>query len=159
MGNMATTQTICRLTSASKKPISDWANLGASLLNLHLGFESVAPYPLARIDLDAPAGRALLRADKERGVILIDERTTLEGVPADAWRYVLGSRSALEWVLDQHKHRKPRDPIVAARFNEYLFAEHKERVIDLLCRICAVSVRTMGIMDEICALEKTAQRA
>ena len=125
----------------------DWVSRGRELLDLHLGFETIEPYPLERVEGDKPAGKALLRADKERGVIRIDDRTTLEGVPADAWRYKLGSRSALEWVLDQHKERKPRDPTVAARFNEYRFADHKERVVDLLGRVCAVSDATMCIVD------------
>ena len=80
--------------------------------------------------------RAILRADLDRGVITLDEQTTLTGVPADAWRYQLGSRSALEWVLDQYKERKPRDPTIRERFNTYRFADHKERVIDLLRRVC-----------------------
>ena len=70
--------------------------------------------------------RAILRADKERGVIRLDERTTLRGVPADAWRYMLGNRSALEWVLDQYKEKKPRDPTIRERFNTYRFADYKE---------------------------------
>ena len=92
----------------------------------------------------------MLRAnaqDKERGVIQIDDGTLLRGVPEAAWRYQLGSRSALEWVLDQYKERKPRDPTIAAKFNTYRFADHKERVIELLRRVCTVSVRTMEIVD------------
>ena len=81
------------------------------------------------------------------GLIVLDDKTTLAGVPESAWHYRLGSRSALEWFLDQYKERKPRDPTIAAKFNAYRFADHKERVIDLLDRVCAVSVRTMDIVD------------
>ena len=86
-----------------------------------------------------------------------DDKTTLTGVPESAWRYRLGSRSALEWVLDQYKERKPRDPTIAARSNTYRFADHKERVIDLLQRVCTVSVETMRVverMDEISETER-----
>ncbi len=126
---------------------ASWTKMGRKLLDLHLGFESVEPHPLERVEGECPAGRTLLRADKERGIIRIDERTTLAGVPANAWRYKLGSRSALEWVLEQYKERKARDATVAARFNGYRFADHKERVIDLLGRVCAVSDRTIYILD------------
>jgi len=68
-------------------------------------------------------------------------------VSPDAWRYQLGSRSALEWVLDQYRERKPRDPTIRERFNTYRFADHKERVIDLLRRVCTVSVKTMAVVD------------
>ena len=165
-----------------------WARMGRELLDLHVGFESVEPYPLERVEKSHPAqpssirevagparyatqaqpapveGRepALslpkgegdppkprLRADKERGIITLDDQTSLAGVPPDAWRYRLGSRSALEWVLDQYKEKKPRDPTIRERFNTYRFADHKERVIDLLQRVCAVSVKTMEIVDDM----------
>ena len=93
--------------------------------------------------------RPRLRADKERGVIVLDDQTSLAGVPPDAWRYRLGSRSALEWVLDQYKEKKPKDPTIRERFDTYRFADHKERVIDLLMRVCAVSVKTMDIVDRM----------
>ena len=133
-----------------------WVKMGRELLDLHLGFESIEPYPLERVDKSPPsqqgeiAPKVMLRAnerDKERGEIHIDSETVLKGVPADAWRYLLGSRSALEWILDQYKEKKPRDPTIAARFDTYKFADHKEDVIDLLRRVCAVSVRTMDIID------------
>ena len=86
---------------------------------------------------------------KSRGTITLDERTTLAGVPEKAWEYRLGSRSALEWVLDQYKERKPRDPTIREKFNNYRFSDHKERVIDLLRRVCTVSAATMEIVDSM----------
>ena len=132
-----------------------WAGMGRELLDLHIGFETVEPWPLERVEADSPStgsGRAvktILRADKERGLIRLDERTTLSGVPPAAWRYLLGSRSALEWVLDQYKERRPRDPTIRERFNTYRFADHKEGVIDLLQRVCTVSVETMRIVESM----------
>ena len=126
-----------------------WARMGRELLDLHIGFESAEPYPLPRNDQEGEATRAILRADKERGIIVLDDKTSLTGVPADTWRYQLGNRSALEWVLDQYKERKPRDPTIAEKFNTYRFADYKERVIDLLMRVCTVSVRTMDIVDDM----------
>ena len=55
--------------------------------------------------------------------------------------------SALEWVLDQYKEKKPRDPTIRERFNTYRFADYKEEVIELLLRVCTVSVRTAEIVD------------
>ena len=124
-----------------------WAPMGQELLDLHIGFESAEPYPLEREETGKEPGKPKLRADKERGVIVLDDATRLTGVPERAWAYRLGNRSALEWVLDQYKERKPKDPTIAARFNTYRFADYKERVIDLLRRVCTVSVETMDIVD------------
>ena len=127
---------------------AEFVRLGRELLDLHLGFETVEPYPLERRDKDeVTPTRAILRADKERDIITLDEQTTLAGVPWPAWVYKLGSRSPAEWILDQYKERKPRDPTIRERFNTYRFADHKERVIDLLQRVCTVSVKTMEIVD------------
>ena len=130
----------------------EWARLGRELLDLHIGFESASLYDLDRVDTDTPAAKPVLRADKDRGTIVLDRKTTLTGIPASAWHYRLGSRSALEWVLDQHKERKPRDPTIRERFNTYRFADHKERVIDLLQRVTTVSVETVRIVDQLVEL-------
>lgn len=129
-----------------------WAEMGQELLDLHINFETAEPYPLERRDTDKPAVKVMLRAnkrDKERGVIHIDDQTTLSGVPESAWRYKLGNRSALEWLLDQYKEKKPRDPTIRERFNNYRFPDHKEQAIDLLKRVCAVSVKTMDVIDDM----------
>ena len=90
-----------------------------------------------------------MKADKENGIIFLDENTTLAGIPAEAWNYKLGNRSALEWVLDQYKEKKPSDPTIAEKFNTYKFADYKDQVIDLLKRVCTVSVETMKIIEEM----------
>jgi predicted helicase len=76
-----------------------------------------------------------------------DGETTLTGIPPQAWDYKLGNRSALEWILDQHKEKKPKDPTIREKFNTYRFADYKEKVIDPLMRVSTVSVRTVGIMS------------
>ncbi len=126
-----------------------WRDMGRELLDLHIGFEQAEPYPLERVDLEGEPKRVVLRADREQDAIILDDKTMLVGVPPKAWEYQLGSRSALEWVLDQYRERKPRDPTIAQRFNTYRFADHKEQVIDLLGRVCAVSVKTMDVVDDM----------
>ena len=67
-----------------------WAQQGRALLDLHLEFETADPWPLERIDKDGVTPkRAILRADKERNVITVDEQTSLAGVPDEAWDYRL----------------------------------------------------------------------
>ena len=125
-------------------------------MNLHIGYESVAPAKLKRIDISDDGARKsgvapkpLLKADKDGGRILIDGETTLAGIPPEAWQYQLGNRTALEWVLDQYKERKPKDPTIREKFDTYRFADYKEKVIDLLTRVTTVSVRTVAIVREM----------
>ena len=95
----------------------------------------------------APTVRLMAR--KEKGEIEIDTQTTLRGVPAEAWEYRLGTYSALEWILERYKEKKPKDPTIAEKFNTYKFAEYREQVIELLGRVCTVSVETMKIVKEM----------
>ena len=124
------------------------------MMALHIGYEGVQPFALTRSDEPDIKVRAagqspkpLLKADKDAGRIVIDSETTLSGVPAAAWRYLLGNRCAIDWVLDQHKEKKPKDPTIRAKFNTYRLADHKERLIDLLMRVTTVSVETVAIVE------------
>jgi predicted helicase len=135
-------------------PLWGWAKWGEKLAALYVGYEFADPWPLKRID--APdkksrkaglAPKSLLRADKDAGSMQLDSETRLVGVPPEAWSYRLGRRSALEWVLDQHKEKTSKDPTIREIFNTYRFADHKEKVIDLLKRVTRVSVETMKIVE------------
>ncbi|WP_144730477.1 type ISP restriction/modification enzyme [Extensimonas perlucida] len=138
-----------------------WAEWGRELMALHIGYETVAPYALTRHDTPDTAARAaglapkvLLKSDPAAGCIVLDSETTLRGVPPEAWAYRLGNRCAIDWVLDQHKEKKPKDPTIRARFDHYRFADHKERVIDLLARVATVSVETVRITTAMQALAR-----
>jgi len=143
-----------------------WADWGKTLMGLHIGYETVEPFKLKRIEAGpsprpAPRKRGegaseradtpkpMLKADKEAGCIVLDSQTTLSGVPPEAWDYKLGNRSALEWILDQYKEKKPKDPTIREKFDTYRFADYKKKVIDLLARVTTVSVRTQAIVAEM----------
>jgi predicted helicase len=96
-----------------------WAEWGEALMKLHIGYENVDPWPLERIDTkDEKAAKTgarpkpVLKSDKDTGIIRLDTETQLTGVPKEAWTYVLGNRSALDWILDQHKEKTPKDPTI-----------------------------------------------
>jgi predicted helicase len=42
-----------------------------------------------------------------------------------------------------------RQPTIAEKFNTYHFADYKEKVIDLLKRVCTVSVETVRVVGEM----------
>ena len=138
------------------KDFWQWAEWGKELMDLHIGYESITPAKLKRIDVQDEKARktglapkCLLKADKDDGRIMIDSETTLTGIPTEAWDYRLGNRSALEWILDQYKEKKPKDPTIREKFNTYRFADYKEKVIDLLTRVTTVSVRTVDIVNSM----------
>jgi predicted helicase len=130
-----------------------WVNWGKQLMELHINYETVTPYQLTRVDIplkdNQKTPKPKLKADKTSCCIILDDVTTLSGIPNIAWEYMLGNRCALEWILDQYKEKKPKDPTIAEKFNTYRFADYKEQVIELLMRVCTVSVETMNIIKEM----------
>jgi predicted helicase len=141
-----------------------WADWGKTLMDLHIGYETVEPFELERIEAGpspqpsarkrregaaerSEAPKAMLKTDREAGRIVLDSQTALSGVPPEAWEYKLGNRSALEWILDQYKEKKPKDPTIREKFDTYRFTDYKEKVIDLLMRVTRVSVETQAIVE------------
>lgn len=127
-----------------------WQDWGEELINLHLNYEDQEPFELIEKNLkDFENPKVKLSAKRDKGIIKIDENTQIEGIPESAWKYKLGNRSALDWVLDQNKEKKSRDKIVEEKFNNYKFANKKYEVIDLIKKICTISVRTIEILEEM----------
>ena len=156
-----------------------YAEAGKKLMELHINYElEITNYEplLVRKDVDLEVfktkkqGRKkqVSQAEQEKevtevsgsftvypilkikeGNIEIDELTTLCGVPAQALAYKLGNRSAIEWILDQYKPYKSDDKTIQEQFNNYNFADYKEQVIELLQKVCWLSVETMKIVGEL----------
>jgi Type ISP C-terminal specificity domain len=140
---------------------AQWVAWGEALLKLHIDYEKVKPAKLTRVDTPAPKRaegthpKPKLKSNPDVGNIVIDEDTQLTGVPRAAWDYRLGNRSAIDWVLDQHKEKTPRDPTIRAKFNTYRFADYKESCIDLLGKVVAVSVETVAITNAMAVLDRS----
>ncbi len=61
-----------------------WAAWGEKLMDLHIGYETVEPWPLQRLDVPDTKSRqaglppkAMLKADKDAGLIILDSETQL----------------------------------------------------------------------------------
>ncbi|MGO9227675.1 MAG: type ISP restriction/modification enzyme [Bryobacteraceae bacterium] len=90
-----------------------FATAGKELARLHVEYESLEPWPLEEIETAGVAysqrvEKMKLTADKRS--LRVNESLTLGGIPAEAFEYRLGSRSALEWVVDQYQVKGESDP-------------------------------------------------
>ena len=91
--------------------------------------------------LSGPRGGVVIGARRGDGALRHARR---------AWHYRFGDH-CLDWILDQHKEKTPRDPTIREKFNTYRFADYKERVADLVARVARVSVETMAIVAAMAA--------
>ncbi len=138
-----------------------WVGWGEALMAMHIGYEEVEPWPVERIDTPNPKRaegmhpKPILKSVPDQGFVRVDEDTQITGIPREAWDYRLGNRSAIDWVLDQHKEKTPRDPTIRAKFNSYRFADYKESMIALLAKVVRVSVDTVAITGAMQELDRS----
>ena len=143
---------------------------GRKLSELHLGYESVTPYPLAGHDVEGPADGAAYEffrvekmrfgkptaaqkaagENKDRSTIIYNDRITLTGIPEAAYRYMLGSRSAVEWIIDRYQVKTDKDSGIVNDPNDWSREVKDPRyIIDLLAKIVTVSLETMQQVDTL----------
>ncbi len=83
-----------------------FASGGKELARLHVGYESLEPWPLEYIERKGVAFSEYvtrMKLSKDRTAIQVNESLTLAGIPAEAFDYNLGSKSAIEWIVDQYQ--------------------------------------------------------
>ena len=129
---------------------------GRSLSELHLGYESVEPYPLDEIctrpDLKPDQLYKVTRMTFPKGQGVKDRPTairyndyiTVNGIPDEAWDYVLSGKAALYWIVDRYRITKDKESGIVSDPNEY--SEDPRYILDLLKRVVTVSVKTLEIV-------------
>jgi predicted helicase len=136
---------------------------GSQLLGLHIGYADVDPYPLT-ITGDQPSGPGLadrfgwFRVEKirwagkgkdvDKSGIAYNPRITIAGIPDTAHRYMLGPRSALEWILDRYQVKTDAASGIVNDPNDWSREVDNPRyILDLIAKVTTVSVETMRIVD------------
>ena len=145
-----------------------FSEAGQRLLDLHISYEAAAPYPLEeRLAPRAPAGPECYRVQKmrwagtskapDRSTIVYNDWITLAGIPDEAHEYVVGPRSALEWLLDRYRVTTDKDSGIVNDPNDWGAEIGEPRyIIDLVKRVTTVSVETMAIVKALPPLEEGA---
>jgi predicted helicase len=90
----------------------------------------------------------------DRSVIHYNDRITVGGIPQEAYRYQLGSRSAIEWIIDRYYVKTDKDSGIVNDPNAWAREVGDPRYnLDLLARVVTVSLETMRVVDALPALE------
>jgi len=123
-----------------------FAAAGARLAEIHVGYEEISPYALKEIEtpgqsLNYRVEKMCLSKDKTQ--IRYNDFLALGGVPAEAFDYRLGNRSALEWVIDQYRVKTDKRSGIV---NDPNRAEDDRYIVNLVGRVIAVSLETVEIV-------------
>ena len=130
-----------------------FANAGAALADIHVNYESAPKYEKLRyiekpgMPIDWRVEKMKLSKDKTQ--LKYNDFLMLDGIPAETFGYRLGTRSALEWVVDQYRAKvDKRSGIV----NDPNRADQPQYIVDLIGRVITVSLRTVKIVKNLPAL-------
>ena len=151
---------------ATAEAFRAFSEAGQRLLDLHIGYEEAAPYPLEeRLAPGAPDGSERYRVLKMRwggpaktpdhSLIIYNDWLTLAGIPDEAHEYLVGPRSALEWLLDRYRVTTEKESGIVNDPNDWgLEIGDPRYIIDLVKRVTTVSVETMAIVRSLPPLEE-----
>ncbi|MFJ7775054.1 DEAD/DEAH box helicase [Streptomyces yangpuensis] len=142
-----------------------FADAGRKLADLHINYEEAQPYGGIKEqvsgDTSATPASELYRVTKmkipkskgqpDRSTIVYNHRVTLTNIPEEAYRYQLGARSGIEWIIDRYQVKVDKASEITNDPNDW--SDDPRYIIDLLKRIVTVSLETMKIVDALPALD------
>jgi predicted helicase len=125
-------------------------DIGRQLKELHITYEQAAPYELEwKEKQDEPLSYRVadrMTMDKDAGSIKVNSSLTLAGIPSEAFEYVLGTRSALEWVVDQYRYDADPETGTIADPND---PADEQFIVRLIERVTAVSIGTVKLLKKL----------
>lgn len=151
-------------TPGSRAEFDKFARAGKELMDLHVGYEDVEPYPLdiaVKGDESDPETWRVLKMkwarkkDPETGKnvndvtkLIYNKRVTITGIPAEADEYMLGSRSALAWLIDRYQVKKDKASGIVNDPNDWADEVGNPRyIVDLIGKVTRVAVETVRILE------------
>lgn len=140
----------------------EYSRVGRALAELHLGYESVEPYPLDEV-ASSPAPESpeerfefyrvqklQFGPKKDKTRIKYNGHLTLKGIPEEAHEYQVNGRSALEWVIDRYQVKTDKKSLITNDPNDYCRAVNNPRyIVDLIKRLVTVSLETQKLVGTL----------
>lgn len=149
---------------SSRGEFDKFVTAGKELMDLHVNYESVEPWPLDiqvkgdESDRETWRVKKMKRAkrkDPETGEnvnnvtnLIYNKQVTIGGIPAEADKYMLGSRSALAWLIDRYQVRKDKTSGIVNDPNDWADEVGNPRyIVDLIGKVSRVAMETVRIVD------------
>lgn len=155
-----------------KKAEDFWriSNAGRDLAELHVNYESVAPWPvtikegdLRLADIKKPEsfyrvtkmkfGKAGKKVDKS--TVIYNANITMQDIPLEAYGYVVNGKPALEWVIERQVVKTDKDSGIVNDANRYAVETvgNPAYPLELFQRVITVSMETLKIVRGLPKLE------
>lgn len=140
-----------------------WAfsKAGRELANLHLNYEAIEPYGkcvIVHAPLTTKGDSINYHVEKmrfgkidskiaDKSIIHYNHAITIEGIPAEAYEYVVNGKSAIEWVMERYAITTDKKSGITNDPNDWAREHNDEKyILNLLLRVINVSVQTVEIV-------------
>ncbi len=103
-----------------------------------------------------PEDFSMIKLNKEKGIIIFDGKNRIENIPKKAFDYKIGTRSALDWIIDYYKPKKlnpqkelHHKTLIENGLNSYDYKKIREYLFELIPKVINISVETVDIFKEL----------
>ena len=127
-----------------------FATAGAHLADIHINYETQPVHPelnlLENPDLPLDWRVEKMRLSKDKTQLKYNDFLTIDGIPTAVYDYRLGTRSALEWVIDQYRVKTDKRSGI---INDPNRPDDPRYIVDLIGRVITVSLRTVHLINNL----------
>jgi len=129
-----------------------FANAGQLLMSLHVAYEDQPQFKLEEIEIpgvDWTLRVEKMRLSKDRSELVYNKALTLRGIPPKVFEYQLGSRCALEWVIEQYRVSTDKRSGI---LNDPNRDDEPDYILKLIRKVITVSLETVEIVEKLARL-------
>jgi predicted helicase len=127
--------------------LNECAEIGAALMKLHIDYEQQPEYPLQQTETGKLNWRVeKMKLSKDKTELRYNDFLTLTGIPPEVYKYKLGNRSALEWVIDQYQVSTDKRGNIT---NDPNREDDPQYIVRLIVQVISVSVETVRLVYEL----------
>lgn len=140
----------------------EWSGAGKALFKLHADFKTQPKYQLCQVDEGGDASKFILNlapSGPKTWKARIDESLSIDGLPPEAadpksGGYAVGARTPIGWVLEYYQKacKQSARSKVPEKFALLDFSAHRDEIVDLVYRLCTVSIKTVQTRTKISKL-------
>lgn len=158
-------------TPEARDDFDRFVRAGEQLMKLHVGYEDVEPWPVTVEVSGDESDRETWRVQKMKWAkkkdpetgknvndvtrLIYNKRVTISDIPAEADEYMLGSRSAVAWLIDRYQVKKDKASGIVNDPNDWADEVGNPRyIVDLIGKVVRVAVETVRIVDSLGAESK-----
>ena len=143
----------CPLDKGVAADFWGFAKAGARLAEIHVNYESQPEYDNLKLvqNLNVPLNWRVekMKLAKDKTSLTYNDFLTLDSIPAKAFDYRLGTRSALEWLINQYCVKTDKRSGIV---NDPNRADDPQYIVRLIGQVISVSLATVDIVENLPAL-------